>query len=162
MLNCGPWTRLPLTVRWLEEDFGRKYDSQLSPPLHMPIAYGKVASKKPTGLVILQGKNKEGGELDRDKNDEVEGKMCSVCTGVVESDDWITCVRPSCDLIAHLICLGELFRRDGMILPVEGSCPVCQTSVLWGDLIRKKIGCKMHLDEEEEDEDSEASDFSDD
>ncbi|XP_031781613.1 structure-specific endonuclease subunit slx1 isoform X2 [Nasonia vitripennis] len=155
MLHVGPWSRLPLTVRWLDDEFGSSFASQVSPPLHMPIGYGKVASKKPK-----DASKAKAAKLDAAASTEKKEEKCSLCSKCVESEDRLSCVQPGCQLVAHLICLAESFKRDEMILPLEGVCPLCDTNVLWGDLIRKKIGCNMHLDDEENNSDS--SDYSDD
>jgi hypothetical protein len=115
----------------------------------MPITYGKVVSKrlKSTGKTSQKMKNLEILENDVTYADTT---YCEICSETVDEEDKITCVQPGCTLISHLICLAELFRKDDMILPVEGSCPVCHVNVLWGDLIRKKIGCAMHFNEEDD------------
>lgn len=157
MLHVGPWSRLPLTVRWLDDDFGSSYATQVSPPLHMPIGYGKVTSRKPKDASKGKKAKLDAVAALMEKKEE---EKCLLCSKSVESEDRISCVKPGCQLVAHLICLAGAFKQDEMILPVEGVCPVCDTSVLWGDLIRKKIGCNMHLDEEENN--CESSDYSDD
>ena len=45
MLRCGPWNRLPLTVRWLKQEYQLNFDPLRLPPVHMPTAYGPVVSK---------------------------------------------------------------------------------------------------------------------
>ncbi|KAL7292104.1 hypothetical protein TKK_0014377 [Trichogramma kaykai] len=154
MLNCGPWNKLPLTVRWLDDEFGQKYSTQLTPPLHMPISYGKVTSrKKKTTTSIDKAKEDKRrakkNEEPRIQEEEREEKMeqCSLCLEPVLPDHRVNCIKPDCALVAHLVCLAKLFcKESGDILPVEGSCPICATDVLWGDLIRKKIGCNLHID----------------
>ncbi|XP_019553010.3 structure-specific endonuclease subunit SLX1 homolog [Aedes albopictus] len=42
MLRIGPWNRLPLTVRWLTDDFHREFEIGKVPPMHMPICFGRV------------------------------------------------------------------------------------------------------------------------
>ncbi|XP_053982278.1 structure-specific endonuclease subunit slx1 isoform X2 [Hylaeus volcanicus] len=56
---------------------------------------------------------------------------------------------------AHLICLAHVFCKDDMIIPVSGTCPACNTDVLWGDLIRKKVGCYKNLKEVSSSDDGE-------
>ncbi|KDQ27950.1 hypothetical protein PLEOSDRAFT_173769 [Pleurotus ostreatus PC15] len=72
---------------------------------------------------------------------------CSVCRLPIH--DYSTsplstslCPQPSCNSVAHLLCLSEAFLagqsdRPGFI-PRGGTCNSCNTYVLWGDIIR---GC---------------------
>ena len=47
MLNVGPWNRLPLTIRWLKQEYQMEFDVEQQPPTHMPIVYGLLNKKKP-------------------------------------------------------------------------------------------------------------------
>ncbi|XP_017763729.1 PREDICTED: structure-specific endonuclease subunit slx1 [Eufriesea mexicana] len=135
MLKVGPWCRLPLTIRWLDYEFFEVYANYVSAPMHMPICCGKVISQKIKKIDdIVQ-------TLDK------SSIICSLCNSFLEKEQSIACIKPSCLLVAHLICLAQLFCKDNMILPIEGICPVCDTNVLWGDLIKKKIGCYGNLQE---------------
>ena len=147
MLNVGPWYRLPLTVRWLDDDFYTKYSFCVSPPMHMPITHGPVISKK----LNVNKNNKKSQAQPSEPQAGPSIVYCLLCDLPVEDDDKITCVIPGCPLIVHIICLAENFRKDDMILPIDGDCPACNTNVLWGDLIRKMIGCNLHLSEDYED-----------
>jgi structure-specific endonuclease subunit SLX1 len=42
MLRVGPWCRLPLTIRWLKQDYCREFPINKQPPNHMPVEYGLV------------------------------------------------------------------------------------------------------------------------
>merc|ERR1712038_1202357 len=48
MINTGPWSRLPLNIRWLRPDLKGNVDFNESfpPPIHMSISYGPIAAKK--------------------------------------------------------------------------------------------------------------------
>lgn len=152
MLKVGPWCRLPLTVRWIDYEFSKNYYGCISPPLHMPICYGKVTSCK-----VKQTQDAKADDIQLQKSDV--GKLCPLCGLTMTERDSISCVKPKCLLTAHLICLAKVFCKDGMILPIEGVCPACKTSVLWGDLIRKKNNCYQNL--KETDTDSSCSDSDD-
>jgi len=73
--------------------------------------------------------------------------FCFLCGSNMMEKDSVTCVKPKCLLIVHLICLAKEFCKDGMILPIDGICPACKSNVLWGELIRKKKGCYQDLEE---------------
>ncbi|XP_043261973.1 structure-specific endonuclease subunit slx1 [Colletes gigas] len=131
MLKVGPWCRLPLTVRWLDYEFFNEYSGHISAPMHMPTCYGKVISRKV-----------------KKTDDRNESSMfCFICSLSLKKKELVSCIKPSCPLVAHLICLADIFCKNSMILPIEGTCPVCNTNVLWGDLIRKKVGCYGNLKE---------------
>ncbi|XP_034175223.1 structure-specific endonuclease subunit SLX1 [Osmia lignaria lignaria] len=139
MLKVGPWCRLPLTIRWLDYEFFQEYSYCISAPMHMPICCGKVISQK------IKKVNDE--ELNGTQTLKKSSTVCSICGLFLEKKELVTCVKPNCLLEAHLICLAKVFCKDNMILPIEGTCPTCNTNVLWGDLIRKKIGCYENLQE---------------
>ncbi|XP_053982269.1 structure-specific endonuclease subunit slx1 isoform X1 [Hylaeus volcanicus] len=148
MLKVGPWCRLPLTVRWLDYEFYEKYSSYVSAPMHMPICCGKVTSKK------IKKKLKEA-LVNEIETQGISPIFCSICSLFLEEKELVSCIKPNCPLVAHLICLAHVFCKDDMIIPVSGTCPACNTDVLWGDLIRKKVGCYKNLKEVSSSDDGE-------
>lgn len=139
MLKVGPWCRLPLTIRWLDYEFFTEYCSYISAPMHMPVSCGKVISQK------VKKTHTEG--INKMETLEESSIFCSICSLYLEKKELVSCIKPDCLLVAHLICLADIFCKNGMILPIEGTCPVCNTNVLWGDLIRKKVGCYGNIKE---------------
>ncbi|XP_077866315.1 structure-specific endonuclease subunit slx1-like [Saccoglossus kowalevskii] len=142
MLRVGPWNRLPLTIRWLKQDFKIDFEPSLLPPTHMPIAYGPVKSvtiKKKGGNVEVQNEEDEILILSQGS----ASKRCDVCVvRLKEGDPSLECVHPGCTLICHTVCLAKKFvKHTDYLVPVEGKCPKCKNMVLWGDLIRKSHGC---------------------
>lgn len=69
MLNVGPWNRLPLTIRWLKQEYKMEFDVDQQPPNHMPIAYGLLNTRK-----IKKG-NK--GECEEAKDTNYKCVECS-------------------------------------------------------------------------------------
>ncbi|XP_046611692.1 structure-specific endonuclease subunit slx1 [Neodiprion virginianus] len=161
MLRAGPWSRLPLTVRWLAPHFAKDFPAERCPPMHMPLVYGKVIPKKvQQGEGGTKNRNKDAIPEDTDASGSAGGLLCSLCKNLLEPNEKLTCVNPTCTLVSHLVCLAKRFRNDGMILPVEGTCPACRINILWGDLIRKMKGCYQDLAEAANAEsDSDISDF---
>jgi hypothetical protein len=76
LLRVGPWNRLPLTIRWLIQDYKMEFDPCRQPPVHMPIAYGPLATDKP--------KKKKVMEDDDVHMPMYQSKRCVQCSGRIE------------------------------------------------------------------------------
>lgn len=143
MLRAPPWARLPLTLRWLRPDFQR--DLCPPPPPHVPLAFGPPPPR---------------AGAPRRRADTEPG-TCTLCHGALQEDQGpLRCPHPSCRLRAHVICLAEEFLRGepGQLLPLEGQCPSCKNSLLWGDLVWL---CRTGAEEEDEDSDTEEEHWTD-
>ncbi|XP_041842487.1 structure-specific endonuclease subunit SLX1 [Melanotaenia boesemani] len=134
MLRAAPWSRLPLTARWLKQEYRMEFEPSLQPPLHIPVAFGSVRAKKKLPL---------SSEEDEDTS------RCSLCRGPVKAPERLSCFQPSCVMRAHVGCLARFFLKSepSQLLPVEGECPSCRRSLLWGSLVRHKHGCFGDLEE---------------
>lgn len=98
----------------------------------MPICHGRVKIKKIPKLSAT------------DEIVNVRTKMstlCKICFDFIETDNFVSCISPNCRFVGHLKCLAELWLEPGQYVPIQGTCPSCKKTVLWGDLIRKKNGC---------------------
>ncbi|TGZ64325.1 hypothetical protein CRM22_006436 [Opisthorchis felineus] len=42
MLSSGPWNRLGLIVRWINQRYFREFDRLCVPPLHIPVVFGPL------------------------------------------------------------------------------------------------------------------------
>lgn len=140
MLQVGPWCRLPLTLRFLDPQFFKGLLSTISPPIHMPISYGEIQSKEVNNNKKIK-KNKRKDRMLESKQQETSNIfMCDICYFSLSPADKVNCINSNCNFIAHLICLADEYKTDNMILPINGSCPSCETNFLWGNIIRNKIG----------------------
>lgn len=99
----------------------------------MPVCFGPVISKK---LKNSQVSNRE----EIPEKDEIFN-YCFVCKDLIEKEKELKCLADDCDLVSHIICLSKYFLTPGEYVPVEGTCPKCDGSFLWGEIIRKYKGC---------------------
>lgn len=72
MLNVGPWNRLPLTIRWLKQEYKMEFDVEQLPPIHMPIVYGPLNKRKPK-----KGNNGGSVEVEEANNTSYRCVECS-------------------------------------------------------------------------------------
>ena len=76
---------------------------------------------------------------------KVPNKKCSVC-GVKQQKakgHLVECPVDRCEAVSHIICLADSFlgsEKGKYLIPVQGECPVCETTMMWGDVIRKSQG----------------------
>lgn len=134
MLCAPPWARLPLTLRWLRPDFHQ--DLFPPPPPHVPLTFGPPPPRTARRHAVPLA------------DQDVEA-LCTLCARALQDEEGpLYCPHPGCTLRAHMICLAEEFLQEepGQLLPLEGQCPGCKNSLLWGDLIWL---CRMGSEEEE-------------
>lgn len=139
MINIPPWNRLPLKIRWLESDFCTRFpDGRL--PQHMSVVHGPIKAKRKR-----IGQNKMSDELQEALQMR---KECHLCMNEIIDlqEDRVFCINPRCKLVSHLRCLAKICLEPGHYVPIEGICPLCDRKFLWGDIIRKKKGCKDMVD----------------
>ncbi|ESO05775.1 hypothetical protein HELRODRAFT_77631 [Helobdella robusta] len=135
MVNTGPWNRLPLTIRWLKQEY--KFSINVEPPLHMAIEHGPVKNVR------------RKVEAEENHVTEFKTQQCVLCLHCFnENDNTISCFH--CNTSYHTMCLADTIlnaqtsdrttKLTKHLLPVDGTCPKCFRSILWGDLIRFKKG----------------------
>uniref|UniRef100_A0A2K5TXK1 Sulfotransferase n=1 Tax=Macaca fascicularis TaxID=9541 RepID=A0A2K5TXK1_MACFA len=113
---------------------------------HVPLAFGL---HRPGPAPRRRAGPFDDTEPEPDQGDP--GACCSLCAQTIQDEEGpLCCPNPGCWLRAHVICLAEEFLREepGQLLPLEGQCPSCEKSLLWGDLIWL---CQMDTEKEVED-----------
>ncbi|CAF4801233.1 unnamed protein product [Pieris macdunnoughi] len=133
MLRVGPWYRLPLTIQWLEHDFYKEFRPERKPPGHIITGFGPVKCRNLRVSQVLS-----------------TFEVCQICFEYIYDNKELKCVNEKCNLVAHLACLADLFLSPGEYVPIEGSCPKCNTILKWGVLIRKMKGRNYVEDTESE------------
>ncbi|XP_075146113.1 mediator complex subunit 31 isoform X1 [Haematobia irritans] len=135
MLNVGPWNRLPLIVQWLESDYECDFNITSLPPKHMRIVSGKIALEK-----------------TRITKNHIESlpkaiwaPECHLCMEPIHNPDQsrIGCLNNFCKLTCHIICLANHMlasdaTQSGHYIPITGECPLCESSLLWIELLQRK------------------------
>lgn len=133
MLNLGPWNRLPLTVRWLRPDLKfAEFPQEKRPPNHILVMQGP--------LDALKSKKLNSKEQE---DDDKEDRICSICFVSVPPEDRVQCQYSKCGAMFHIVCLAARFRAQSeeettFIIPVHGTCPVCEQLMRWGDAIANR------------------------
>ncbi|XP_041348696.1 structure-specific endonuclease subunit slx1-like [Gigantopelta aegis] len=152
MLRTGPWNRLPLNIRWLKQEFKLDFPPEASPPIHMPIVYGPVKSKR----IGKKGKGREEKAPNESESDEMDlcritlkHSLCEICYSRFKPEDSkVSCFHPNCSMVSHMLCLSRRFITEkDEVIPIDGPCPKCKQILLWGDVIRHKNGCYQNLNE---------------
>ena len=75
--------------------------------------------------------------------DDGEQFDCSVCKGSLQLEDdlVLVCPQQSCKCVSHLKCLAATFleeeRVNDKVIPSEGPCPACHSTLEWPMLIRE-------------------------
>uniref|UniRef100_F6WGY1 Structure-specific endonuclease subunit SLX1 homolog n=1 Tax=Ciona intestinalis TaxID=7719 RepID=F6WGY1_CIOIN len=133
MLTQTPWKKLPLTVQWLKQEYA--VDLTPLPPNHMPIMYGPVSAKV---------KKHKKSMAKQSKSCLTSSTCCTLCNvslpvNVENAPSILKCPNESCNMASHLLCLAKHFlsNKFDQLLPVDGYCPSCNDSLLWGALIRQ-------------------------
>lgn len=158
LLQVGPWYRFALTIRWLKQDYKLDFPTDLSAPLHMPVVFGPVISKTIQDKGISPKKRlkplaDEESALEEELNSIPRlirnNRVCAVCHRKLEPNDKrLMCFLPNCQMVSHIICLANRFIGNAQtmdLIPIQGACPGCKQTLLWGDLVRHFRGCYQNL-----------------
>ncbi|RNA24415.1 structure-specific endonuclease subunit slx1-like [Brachionus plicatilis] len=142
MLRLGPWCRLPLTIRWLRQEYKKEFPLNKLPPAHMPVEFGLVQ-------IVPKSKSKkllaiENEQIHMSQVQSVSD-VCFICkVNILESSQDVLnknlaslkCIN--CMVPYHAICLSNNFivLTGSELLPVDGDCLKCRVHLMWGDLVK--------------------------
>ncbi|TPP65247.1 Structure-specific endonuclease subunit SLX1 [Fasciola gigantica] len=140
MLRTGPWNRLGLTIRWINQNYVRQFDTSLAPPFHMPIAFGPLIPEKSSST---------------QPTTSLSFSRCGLCsksvtlTGSPFEDIPLVCPNSCSSGQWHLTCLARHMLRqeyrhsstnhsDRYLVPLTGTCPGClNENLFWPHLINQ-------------------------
>ncbi|VBB31750.1 unnamed protein product, partial [Acanthocheilonema viteae] len=129
MLNSDPWRRLSLTFRWLLPELEIPFPLDIPLPSHVAVQYGSV-TKISSLIPQLQ------------EEYDVIGS-CSLCLKPINSiSELLRCSASEiCKSHFHMRCLAKhALNADNeyriLLFPIQGQCPKCAITYLWGELIR--------------------------
>ncbi|VDM97330.1 unnamed protein product [Thelazia callipaeda] len=129
MLNSDPWRRLSLTFRWLLPDLEIPFPTDALPPPHISVERGSII-KTSTLIPQLQEEYDTIG-------------ICLLCLKSINSiSELFRCFASKvCKSRFHMRCLSKhaLNVNDDyktLLFPIQGHCPKCGMSYLWGELVR--------------------------
>uniref|UniRef100_A0A915PLJ8 Structure-specific endonuclease subunit SLX1 homolog n=1 Tax=Setaria digitata TaxID=48799 RepID=A0A915PLJ8_9BILA len=129
MLNSDPWRRLSLTFRWLLPELEIPFPLDVLPPSHITVQHGAV-TKISTLIPQLE-------------EEYIAVGTCSLCSKPINSiSELLRCIANEiCRSHFHMRCLSKqaLSTDDEyrtLLFPIQGRCPVCGMTYLWGELIR--------------------------
>ncbi len=114
--------RLPLTIRWLKQEYEQEFSINKMPPPHIPIVYGPVKIvKKQAGKQVTGSQNQSSQP----------SKSCFLCKSNTSETNRMRCIK--CHVETHMTCLSKHFlnKETDQIMPIEGDCPKCKQCFLW-------------------------------
>jgi structure-specific endonuclease subunit SLX1 len=153
MLRTEPWSRLPLQIRWLKQEYQKEFQPNKMPPNHMPIVYGQIE--------LIKESNKQ--KLDEEHlfisaSQMNKSECCPLCFKSLLLNNEpkttmkiIECLK--CRQFFHTICLAKVFLGNKCLLPIDGDCPQCGQYLLWGDIIQLRRGRQIKGKSNKDDED---------
>lgn len=113
-----------------------------------------------TGKIALEKTKKKNSSHDISFAKAIWAPECHLCMKAIHNAEQsrMGCLNNLCKLTCHIICLANHMlasdlSQSGHYVPISGECPLCETPLLWIDLLQRKR--KMQgIAEEEDDEDS--------
>ncbi len=118
MLSVGPWCRLPLTIRWLKQEYEVPFPLHRQPPVHMPLAYGLVDIKKDSKKMSARRDETSEGEEEEGENCDGASQGGGRCGGDTQPIGLLCC----------LCCKGSEVR---FCILCGGGALICQILSGW-------------------------------
>ncbi|GLB37298.1 putative catalytic subunit of the SLX1-SLX4 structure-specific endonuclease that resolves DNA secondary structures generated during DNA repair and recombination [Lyophyllum shimeji] len=161
MIAHHPYRTWPLHVKLFTEEAVMAWKEATPDIAEAPLPLGFTCSIELEGVDGKSGKAGSGRCGPINVNDEQftssylsknttllasnRDLKCCVCqellpTYVTDTVSTSLCPEPSCTAVSHISCLAKHFLEteptELAIIPRGGSCPCCNTYILWGDIIR--------------------------
>jgi len=167
LLRVPSFSRWPLELRFFSEDVHKSWlrwtkaaraPIRASIPLikdFPPESSGSISDasdkspkskkhKTTQGIAALDidfTQNKEHVMKAKELFDFEQEGSCAICTKDLEHDGGIyaTCPSSGCESVTHLTCLSKHFLQnaEGLLVPINGTCPSCETELRWVDVVKE-------------------------
>jgi structure-specific endonuclease subunit SLX1 len=129
MIDLNHFNRWPLKLHFCSESVYNLFQKLESVPQHIKVTQGPITCLQYIESTIETKVSDTGG-------------CCSLCddTGLV-LDDCLVCTNSQCEMKSHIICLAKYllyFDNSSVrkLIPLFGECPICETTLKWGDMIK--------------------------
>ncbi|KAF1346112.1 hypothetical protein BDV97DRAFT_378986 [Delphinella strobiligena] len=169
LLRAKSFERWPLEIRFFAEDVFKfwerctakmpeKLRSSIKVGMHMPVINQGIAEEDEQaskGINALDVTFQPMKPMIEKSQILLAGSnsCCAVCHDPVDPAQslLLVCVEERCESVSHLNCLSKHFldveQGPNAILPIEGRCPTCKTTLRWSDLV-KDLSLRMRGEKE--------------
>lgn len=174
LLGVGSFSRWPLHIRFFAQDVFAQWERHISKmktklrkditirvtPAELPKLAPDVQSEMRTHFIpeviraipVAYEDCKQHVEKSKSILGDDRKRACGVCKIDVSSDKSLVLVCPveTCRAVSHMACVSQKFLAEesnaDALIPIQGTCPSCHTSLRWSDLI-KELSLRMYGEE---------------
>ena len=175
LLGVGSFSRWPLNIRFFAQDVFAQWEKHISKmktklrkditirvtPVELPKLAPDVQSEMRTHFIpeiiraIPVAYEDCKAHVEKSKNILGDGqkRTCVVCSLCMCAEESLVLVCPveTCRAVSHMACMSQKFLAEeknvDAIIPVQGTCSSCHTSLRWSDLM-KELSLRMYGEEE--------------